>query len=176
MPTACNLPALAACLRAERSGFVADYVEAALEAAVDDGPALCFRENGMTDPTPYGQAVEDDAADEAAAVFDRLLAGYLAEAARFTPSGPYNDAAEHTGNEYKGAVSPVEQDVFERLVDAHAAFLYPPKPSPLLQEEAYTLLKARLEFADLNSAPLLTALEQAQFSTILQKLRWLAAG
>lgn len=176
MSSPCKRPDLATRLAAERAGFIADSIEAALAAAVDDGPALSFTENGMTEPTPYGHAIEDDAADEAASVFNRILAGYLAEAARFTLSGLYDDAVEHAGNEYQGAVSPMEQDALERLVEAHAAFLRHSRPSMAMREEARALLNARLEFADLNSESLLSPQEQTQFSAILHKLRQLAAG
>lgn len=169
-------PGLAIRLQAERAGFIAEHVEAALQAAVDDGPALRFTENGMSEPTRYARRLEADAADAAEAVFNRILQGYLAEVARFTPHSPYNDEVEHAGNEYHGAVTKLEQAALERLSEAHAAFMQPSGPPMTMRDEIYALLKAPLEFADLGSASFLTPAEQAQFRTILRKLRRRAAG
>lgn len=159
-------------------GFVTSQIERALTDAENDGFLISFTENGMTDPTPDGQRIEDAAARTAKADFMRVLDGYLAVSAGFDPLGPYLDEAAHAGNEYKGAYSASAQDVLERLVDAHAEWLrYKNEPAATesVKDGLRFLLKAPLEFADANSAEFLTPQEQARFSIILTKLRQQAA-
>lgn len=110
-------------LQQESRRFVAASVEAALDAAQDDGRAVIFTENGMSELTRFGQQIADDEATEADAVFSRVVTEYLTEAARFDPSGPYLDAAEHGGNEYKDAISPMEQAALEQITEIHGLFL-----------------------------------------------------
>lgn len=110
-------------LQQEARRFSAAMVEAALEAAQNDGRAVSFTENGMGELTRFGQQIADDEAAEADAVFSQVVAGYLEEIARFDPSGPYLDEAEHGGNEYKGAISVMAQDALERIVEAHGVCL-----------------------------------------------------
>lgn len=110
-------------LQQEARRFIYVSVEAALEAAKDEGLAVSFMENGMCDLTRFGQQIADDEAAEADEVFNRVVTGYLAEIARFDPCGPYLDAAEHGGNEYKGAISLIEQMAFEQIIEAHGLFL-----------------------------------------------------
>lgn len=159
-------------------GFVASQVERTLADAENDGFLISFTENGMTDPTPNGQTIEDEAARTATMDFMRVLDGYLAAVAAFDPLGPYLDEAAHAGNEYKGASSTSAQDVLERLVDAHAEWLRAKNGSTAtetVKDSLRFLLTAPLEFADANSAEFLTPQEQACFNVILTKLRQQAA-
>lgn len=66
-----------------------------------------------------GADVLDDAEQEALDNFDRVLAEYFAEAARFIPGGRYEDACEHASNEYDPGKRDDDVDAYERIVDAH---------------------------------------------------------
>lgn len=168
---------LRAHLLALRPKFEANQVEQALAASQNAGHLLSFTENGMTEPTLYGQKIEDEAAIAAGAAFMRVLQAYMAEVTKFDPSGPYPDAAAHAGNECKGINSDQAEEILERLVEAHGSWLRDQEqPSrTALEDYARFILKAPLEFADANTQDLLTPQEQAQFSAILNKLRQRAA-
>lgn len=170
--------ALMALMQMEKQRFIADYVEQSVLAAADDGQALHYTENGMVEPTAYGQRLEEDAACAAEEIFARVLDHYLAEAANFGPDGPYNDVVEHVGNEFKPVLNADERDVFERISEAHFKHLQkaalPPTEHAQISDMALILLKKPLEFADLNIEGLLNSREKTVFSEIIQKLRRLA--
>lgn len=166
-----------ALMQAEKQRYIADRVEQAELDAADEGRTLRYTENGMCDPTPYGQRLENDAAQNADHMFDRIVALYVAEAAKFDPNGPYNDVVEHVGNEFKHAVSEDENDILERIGEAYFKQLQqqalPPSAQEQICEAARILLNTPLEFADIDSEGLLTCQEQKQLSGIVKKLRWL---
>lgn len=170
-----NIQALKTRLLKLRRAFVADAVAQALEAAAADGIVLSFREHGMVEPTAYGQRVEDEAADEAEDIFNKVLDGYLQAVANFLPSSGYDTALDYAANQYKGAQSEAEQDVLERLLAAHDSYADETDNSQK-RDHAQFLLKAPLEFADANTPDLLNQQDQQVFTTILGKLRRLAAG
>ena len=170
--------ALMALMQTEKQRFIADYAEQLVLAAADDGQALRYTENGMVEPTAYGQRLEEDAAYAAEEIFARVLDHYLAEAANFNPDGPYNDAVEHVGNEFKPVLDADEREVFERIGEAHFKQIQkaalPHLEQAQISEMALILLKTPLEFADLNTEGLLNSREKTVFSEVIQKLCRLA--
>lgn len=164
-----DIYALKAWLLGAQLAYIADSVAQALEDAEAEGSALSFREHGMREPTAYGQRVEDEAANNAAQIFTKILDGYLQKLTSFTPSSGYDNAVDYAVNQYHGAQSEAEQDALERIIAAHDSFLHS-------SAHAQFLLQAPLEFADFNTQDLLSPQDQQAFSQILGKLRCLAAS
>lgn len=170
-----DLSPLKARLLKVRGVFVAESIAQALEDAAADGVALSYREHGMVEPTAYGQRIEDEAADEAEDIFNKVLDGYLQEVANFKPSAAYNTALDYAANMYNGAQSEAEEDALERILAVHEAYARE-ADNDQKRDHAQFLLKAPLEFADANTQDLLNQQDQQVFTTILGKLRHLAAG
>lgn len=165
-------------MQTEKQRFIADYVEQAMQDAAYDGRRLHYTENGMVEPTTSGRRLENDAARTAEDMFSHVLELYIAEAANFNPDGPYNDVVEHVGNEFKPGLNEDENDVLERIGEAHFKLLQRAALSDSEQDQIYEaaliLLKTPLEFADLDNEGVLSANEKNQLTGILKKLRRLA--
>lgn len=119
-----GLAGIAACVQGVRRAFIAAQVEAALAQACDDGPALTFIENGMTEPSRYGRHVEASAAQEADHIFTRILMDYLEILAKFKANHPDDDEIEYVGAEYIPPRNTLAQTAFDSLLEAHNTFLH----------------------------------------------------
>ena len=175
-------PALHAAFRTIRDVFIEDAVEHALDSAWADGLALNFKENGMTERTRYGQQVEDEATDEAADIFDRVLKTYAAHAAQFTPNNAdYANEIEYALTMIdETELSDEEQDALERITATHEHFFEKQEEEQAKnklehRDLAQFLLKSPLEFADETSSALFSTTDQQHFSRLLGQLRQLAA-
>lgn len=175
-------PELNAAFRTTRDAFIEDAVEQALDSAWADGLALNFKENGMTERTRYGQQVEDEAADEAADLFDKIFKLYSTHAKNFKQeeNGPscLVDYIEMMIDETE--LSNEEQEALERITATHLRFLETQKENQAKNKAeqrdlARFLLHAPLEFADQNSGSLFSAIDQQHFTRLLGHLRQLAA-
>lgn len=173
---------LTAAFRTTREAFVEDAVEHALESAWADGLALSFKENGMVERTRYGQHVEDEAEEEAADLFDRILKIYIIHLENFI------HAAEDYANEIEYALTMIdetqltdeEQNALDRITATHETFLQIEKQKQAARQSekrdlAQFLLKAPFEFADETTKDLLNKTDQETLSQIINKLRILAA-
>lgn len=124
MPAITHLLAAHPLICAARDKYGLDYAERAAEAGDyarmyeseclggDMGVRVRFL-------SAAGADVLDDAEQDALDNFDRVLAEYFAEAARFVPGGQYEDACEHAINEYNPGKYREDIDAYERISDAH---------------------------------------------------------
>lgn len=173
---------LTALFKAARDVFIEEALEHALDAAWADGLALNFKENGMVERTRYGHHVEDEAEEEAADLFDRILKIYISHVANFTHE------TDNYATEIEYALTMIdetqltdeEQNALERITATHEAFLQIEKQKQTARQIekrdlAQFLLKAPFEFADENAKDLLNKTDQETLSQITNKLRILAA-